>query len=91
MLAPDVYLKTLIGTAEIPSLSGTQFVGFPGAEPQAQTQRIREVITSFDGALYAEADFKFGKFTGDARCSWQQRVSEWSSAQRRRPSAVGSV
>ena len=59
----DIYNNTLVGNAEIPVISGVQFVGFPGAEPKVGTQTIRRVINSFDGALYTEADFSIGKFT----------------------------
>jgi TonB family protein len=59
----DIYNSTLVGEAELPVISGTQFVGFPGAEPKAESQRVRQVLGSFDGALYAEADFKLWKFT----------------------------
>lgn len=59
----DIFNQTLVGKAEIPVISGVQFIGFPGAEPKVGTQQINTVIGSFDGALYAEADFSIGKFT----------------------------
>ena len=59
----DIYNNTLIGNAELPVISGVQFIGFPGAEPKVGTQTIHRVINSFDGALYTEADFSFGKVT----------------------------
>ncbi len=59
----DIFNQTLVGKAELPVLSGVQFIGFPGAEPKVGTQQINTVIGSFDGALYTEADFSIGKFT----------------------------
>ncbi len=59
----DIYNSTLVGEAELPTISGTQFRGFPGAEPKAESQRIREVLGSFDGALYSELDLKLWKLT----------------------------
>src|SRR5690606_33817324 len=59
----DIFNNTLIGDAEVPVISGVQFIGFPGAEPKVGTQSIHRVINSFDGALYTEADFSIGKFT----------------------------
>lgn len=59
----DVFSMTLVGNAEIPVISGVNFVGFPGAEPKVGTQQINTVIPTFDGALYAEADFTVGNFT----------------------------
>ncbi len=59
----DVFNQTLVGKAELPLLSGVQFVSFPGADPKVDTQQINTVINSFDGALYAEGDFTIGNFT----------------------------
>lgn len=59
----DIFNQTLVGKAELPVISGVQFIGFPGAEPKVGTQQISTVIGSFDGALYTEADFSIGKFT----------------------------
>jgi TonB family protein len=59
----DIFNLTLVGKAEIPVISGVQFVGFPGAEPKVGTQLINTTIPTFDGALYAEADFSVGNFT----------------------------
>lgn len=59
----DLYFDHLWGTAEIPVISGVQYVGFPGAEPKLQTQSITRVFNSFDGALYLEADLKLGPVT----------------------------
>ncbi len=59
----DVFNMTLVGKAELPLISGVQFISFPGAEPKVETQQISTVIDSFDGAAYAEADFTLGSFT----------------------------
>lgn len=59
----DVMFEHLVGTAELPLLSGVQYAGFPGAEPAAPTQELARTPNTFDGALYVEADFKLGPFT----------------------------
>lgn len=59
----DLLFHRLIGTAEFPVLSGTQFVPFPGGQPQAQLQNLRRTINSFDGAGFIETDFKSGRLT----------------------------
>ncbi len=59
----DIVNQTLVGEAQIPSISGVNYVSFPGAEPRAQTQRFEADVPSFDGALFAEADFRFARFT----------------------------
>ncbi|MBL8934338.1 MAG: TonB family protein [Archangium sp.] len=56
----DIFQQTLVGQAELPVISGTQFVSFPGAEPKTEVQRIGRTVPTFDGAVYVEADFKFG-------------------------------
>jgi hypothetical protein len=59
----DAFNKTLVGSAELPLLSGTQYVGFPGADPKVSTQQISALVNTFDGALFAEADVTYGKFS----------------------------
>ncbi len=59
----DILNKHLVGKAEVPLLSGLQYVSFPGAEPKVETQVLHADIGAFDGALYAEGDFSVGKFT----------------------------
>ncbi len=59
----DVLFEHLVGSAEIPVLDGTQYVGFPGADPKVEIQKIGRTINAFDGALYFEADFKLGPIT----------------------------
>ncbi|HEY0881305.1 MAG TPA: outer membrane beta-barrel protein, partial [Archangium sp.] len=59
----DIYHRTLVGKAELPVLSGVQFVSFPGADPKVESQQVRAVVESFDGALYTEADFGLGPVT----------------------------
>jgi TonB family protein len=59
----DISHDTLVGTAEIPNIAGIQYIGFPGAEPKIETQRISQTASKFDGAVFAEADFTLGKFT----------------------------
>ena len=59
----DIFFDHLNGAAELPIISGTQYVGFPGAEPKVEFQKITRTINSFDGALYLEADLKLGELT----------------------------
>ncbi len=59
----DIYGQYLSGFAELPVIDGTQIVSFPGSDPKTTVQTIKETITTVDGALYAEADFKVGGVT----------------------------
>ena len=59
----DIFQRTLVGSAELPSIEGFDYVAFPGADPKAEVQRISMMLPAFDGALYAEADVNIGKFT----------------------------
>jgi TonB family protein len=59
----DIYDKVLIGSAQLPALEGVQYISFPGADPKTSTQSIAQTINTFDGAVYAEADFTVGKLT----------------------------
>ncbi|MEW6434665.1 MAG: TonB family protein [Myxococcota bacterium] len=59
----DIYNQTIVGEAELPVISGVQFVEFPGSDPQLGTQRVAQIVNTFDGALYAEGDVKVGAFT----------------------------
>ncbi|MBK7860678.1 MAG: TonB family protein [Archangiaceae bacterium] len=59
----DIFDEHLIGEAKLPVLSGDQYVGFPGAEPKTETQRIAQSPDTFDGALYLEADARVGPVT----------------------------
>jgi TonB family protein len=59
----DAFNQTLIGDAKLPLISGVQFISFPGADPKVGEQTFHEVINTFDGALYTEADFSIGPFT----------------------------
>jgi TonB family protein len=59
----DIIHGTIGGEADLPVISGTQYVAFPGAEPKAETQHLRVKLTAFDGAMYAESDLKFGSLT----------------------------
>jgi TonB family protein len=59
----DIFDEHLIGSAELPVISGDQYPGFPGAEPKTETQRIAQSPDTFDGALYLEADGKLGPVT----------------------------
>ncbi len=56
----DIFDESLIGSAELPIVSGDQFRSFPGADPKTETQRISRSPNTFDGALYLEADAKIG-------------------------------
>ncbi len=59
----DLLFDHLAGSAEIPVLSDTQYVAFPGADPATETQKISQQIDSFDGAAFAEVDLKAGPVT----------------------------
>ncbi len=59
----DLLFEHLVGGADLPVLDGTQYVGFPGADPKVELQHIERIINSFDGALYFEVDFKLGPLT----------------------------
>ncbi|MEW5742432.1 MAG: TonB family protein [Myxococcota bacterium] len=59
----DIYNQTIVGEAVLPVISGVQFVEFPGSDPQLGTQRVAQIVNTFDGALYTEADFKLGPVT----------------------------
>src|ERR671919_154134 len=59
----DVRFEHMFGVAEIPMLSGIQYVAFPGAEPRAPTQRLERTFNAFDGATYAELDVEVGRVT----------------------------
>ena len=59
----DAFNQTLIGQAELPLISGVQYVSFPGADPKVGKQTFKEVVNTFDGAMYAEADFTLGPLT----------------------------
>jgi TonB family protein len=59
----DLYNQVLVGQAELPIISGTQYVSFPGAEPRTEIQRIGRTVPTFDGAVYLEGDLKLGPLT----------------------------
>jgi TonB family protein len=59
----DIYDEHLVGEAELPILSGDQYVDFPGSDPKTQTQRIAATPETFDGALYLEGDLRLGPVT----------------------------
>lgn len=59
----DIVDQLLLGEATLPVIDGTQYVGFPGADPKTTTQRITQKLQTFDGALYVESDLRFWKFT----------------------------
>ncbi len=59
----DIYNHGLSGQAELPVIDGTQYVGFPGADPKTPTQTIREDLDTLDGAIFAEVDLKAGPVT----------------------------
>lgn len=59
----DIRQQTLVGWAELPVISGVQFVSFPGADPKVETQQVRATVPAFDGALFTEGDFTVGKLT----------------------------
>lgn len=59
----DIFNQVLVGQAELPVISGVQYVSFPGAEPKLETQRIGRTVPTFDGAVYLESDLKLGPVT----------------------------
>lgn len=59
----DIYNQVLVGKAELPVISGVQYVSFPGAEPKLETQRIGRTVQTFDGAVYLEGDLKVKPIT----------------------------
>ncbi|MBI3181561.1 MAG: TonB family protein [Myxococcales bacterium] len=59
----DLLWDHLRGEAEIPFIGDTQYVDFPGADPQASMQRISRDIDSYDGAVFSELDIKSGPLT----------------------------
>ncbi len=59
----DLLFSHLVGSATLPVLGGVQYVSFPGDDPQVESQDIRRVVNSFDGAGFLEADLKLGPVT----------------------------
>jgi TonB family protein len=59
----DIYNQTIVGEAMLPIIGGIQYVAFPGSDPQLGTQRVAQIVNTFDGALYTESDFKVGPVT----------------------------
>lgn len=59
----DLLFEHTVGFAELPILSGTQYVPFPGAEPKVEYQSIRRTVNAFDAAVFLEADLKLGALT----------------------------
>ena len=59
----DALFNHLTGSAQLPLLAGTQYRGFPGAQPSVETQTLNRAINGLDAALYAESDFKAGPLT----------------------------
>ncbi len=59
----DIKFEHLRGEAELPVLSGTQHVPFPGADPVTELQTLNRTVNAFDGAAYAEFDVRLGKVT----------------------------
>ncbi len=59
----DLFLTHLVGAAQLPAIDEIQYPPFPGASPKVPQQRIAETLDSFDGAVFLEADAKFGPLT----------------------------
>ncbi|MCP3102099.1 TonB family protein [Myxococcus sp. K15C18031901] len=59
----DVYFEHVKVDVQAPAPGGTEYVPFPGNDPVSELIHEEPVINGFDGALFAEADFKFGAFT----------------------------
>lgn len=58
----DLAFEHAIGTGEIPS-GFFNYVTFPGAEPELDTEPYFIAANTFDGALYTELDLKLGPVT----------------------------
>ncbi|MFN0062109.1 MAG: TonB family protein [Myxococcaceae bacterium] len=56
----DVLFEHTQGRGAFPALSGTQYVAFPGAEPDAALQEVKRNFNRLDAAVFVEADFSFG-------------------------------
>ncbi|NTX58483.1 TonB-dependent receptor [Myxococcus sp. CA039A] len=59
----DVYFEHVKVDVQAPSPEGTEYVPFPGNDPVAELIHEKLTINGFDGALFAEADFKWGPLT----------------------------
>ncbi|WP_338870952.1 TonB family protein [Myxococcus stipitatus] len=59
----DVYFDHVKIDARTPAPGGTEYVPFPGAEPVAEIIHEKLTMNGFDGALFAEMDFKLGPVT----------------------------
>lgn len=59
----DVYFEHFLVAVQVPAPGGTEYVPFPGAEPEAELLREELSINGFDGGLFVEADYKLGAFT----------------------------
>ncbi|NNB87313.1 TonB family protein [Corallococcus exiguus] len=59
----DAYFEHVVVSALLPISGGTDYVPFPGAEPQTQLQRKAITLNGFDGGVFWEADLTWGAFT----------------------------
>ncbi len=59
----DIVYDHITGSATIPNIGNVNYAAFPGGEPQTQLQKVSRVLGSFDGALFLEAEGKFGMLT----------------------------
>jgi TonB family protein len=58
----DFQFQHIYFNGEFPTLRN-QYIGFPGAEPQAETQSLLRHVNAADLAGYLETDIKLGRFT----------------------------
>lgn len=61
-MGTDLLLDHVLAEAELPMISGAQYVGFPGAEPKSEMQKLEREIDAFDAAAFAELDLKVGRW-----------------------------
>ncbi len=70
-LSPELTVRTGLDAVfehekydiEFPAPEGFEYVPFPGAESVGQVLKEQLSLSGFDGALFLEADLKWGKFT----------------------------
>jgi hypothetical protein len=58
-----VYFEHYLVEAQVPAPGGTEYVPFPGAEPEAELLQEKLSLNGFDGGLFWEADYKLSAFT----------------------------
>ncbi|WP_224366221.1 TonB family protein [Hyalangium versicolor] len=59
----DAYFEHVNLDVQAPAPGGTEYVPFPGAEPEAELFSADLTVNGFDGGLFLEADYKLGPLT----------------------------